>query len=376
MRCSMAVAPPEVSPPSSRFPGADAVLALVKPEVRRLHGYTLNAPDAPIKLNQNESPFDLPDAVKRTLADRVVAAPWNRYPAFVPTELTARLAERHDWVPDGVLVGNGSNELIQATFAVILRPGDLVVTPSPTFSLYQLLAGVAGARWHGVPLGTEFAWEGAPFLPAARDARVVVVCTPNNPTGTICPRSLVERLLAETEALILVDEAYQEFGGETLVPLLRESARVVVLRTFSKAFGLAGLRFGYALAHPALAAEMHKAKLPYNVNRFTLEVAGTLLDHQAVIHARVAELVDRRERTRAELGRIPGLHVHPGEANFLLIRCDAVPAATVFARLLEEAGILVRDVSQGEGLAECLRITIGTEEDMTRTCAALGAIFS
>ncbi len=360
--------------PPSRLPGADAVLALVTPEVRSLQGYTLNAPDAPIKLNQNESPFDLPDPWKRTLADRIVSAPWNRYPAFVPAELTARLAERHEWVPEGVLVGNGSNELIQATFAVTLRSGDRVVTPSPTFSLYRLLAGVAGARWHGVSLGAEFAWEAAPLLRAAHDARVVVVCTPNNPTGTICPRPLVERLLAETEALILVDEAYQEFGGDTMVPLLRESARVVVVRTFSKAFGLAGLRFGYALAHPALASEMHKAKLPYNVNRFTLDVALTLLDHQTTIHARVAELVERRERIRDELRRLPGLHVYPGEANFLLIRCDRVPAATVFARLLAEFGILVRDVSQGEGLAECLRITIGTEEDMERTCAALRVI--
>lgn len=356
------------------LPGADAVLALVKPEVRSLRPYTLDAPEAPIKLNQNESPFDLPDSLKRTLADRVVAASWNRYPEFVPTELTARLAERHDWVPEGVLVGNGSNELIQATFAVTLRPGDLVVAPSPTFSLYPLLAGVVGARWHGVPLGSGFAWEGASLLREAREARVVVVCTPNNPTGTTCPRSLVERLLGETEALVLVDEAYQEFGGDTMVPLLRESARVVVLRTFSKAFGLAGLRFGYALAHPDLATEMHKAKLPYNVNRFTLEVARSLLDHEATIHARVAEIVERRERTREELRRIPGLHVYPGEANFLLIRCDQVPAATVFARLLAEAGILVRDVSQGEGLAECLRITIGTEEDMKRTCTALRGI--
>lgn len=370
----MAVAPPEGTPVPSRLPGADAVLALVTPEVRQLHGYTLNAPDAPIKLNQNESPFDLPDSLKRTLADRVVAAPWNRYPAFVPTELTARLAERHDWVPEGVLVGNGSNELIQATFAVTLRPGDLVVTPSPTFSLYRLLAGVAGARCHGVPLGTEFAWEAAPLLRAARDARVVVVCTPNNPTGTTCSRSLVARLLAETGALILVDEAYQEFGGETMVPLLRESARIVVVRTFSKAFGLAGLRFGYALAHPALASEMHKAKLPYNVNRFTLEVARTLLDHQPAVRARVAELVERRDRMRDALRDIPGLHIFPGEANFLLMRCDQVPAATVFARLLAEAGILVRDVSQGEGLAECLRITIGTEDEMDRTCAALRVI--
>jgi len=371
----MAVAPPDpVSTLPSRLPRAEDALALVKPEVRTLRGYTLDAPDAPVKLNQNESPFDLPGTLKRLLVDRVVAAPWNRYPAFVPAELTARLAARHEWVPEGVLVGNGSNELIQATLAVTLRPGDLLVTPTPTFSLYRLLGGVGGARWHGVPLGAEFAWEAAPLLRAAREARVVVVCTPNNPTGTVCPRALVERLLAESEALILVDEAYQEFGGDTMVPLLRESARVVVLRTFSKAFGLAGLRFGYALAHPDLAREMHKAKLPYNVNRVTLEVALTMLDHEATVQARVAELVERRERIREELQRIPGLHVYPGEANFLLIRCDQVPAAMVFARLLAE-GILVRDVSQGEGLAECLRITIGTEEDMQRTCAALGAIF-
>jgi histidinol-phosphate aminotransferase len=208
----------------------------------------------------------------------------------------------------------------------------------------------------------------------AERARVVVLNSPNNPTGSALPPDAVARLLNETEALVVVDEAYQDFGGPTAVALLGNHPRLVVLRTFSKAMALAGLRFGYALAHPAVAAEIAKAKLPYNVNQITLAAAHVVLDHGAVFAARVAAIRAEAQRLVTRLRDVRGLRVFPTAANFVLIRCEAVPAATVFRRLVDDFGILVRDVSAGPGLAQCLRITAGLPADGDAVVDALRRI--
>lgn len=359
----------------SRPDGAEG-LALVKPGVRAQTAYTLSAPAASRKLNQNESPWDAPPELKQEVLAAAAAAPWQRYPEFAPPELLAALADRHGWVADGVLVGNGSNELIQATLAVTLAAGEVMVAPTPTFSLYRLLAGVQGARYRPVPLGPDFTYDVDALIEAAvrERARVVVVNSPNNPTGSALPEGAVERLLEETGALVVCDEAYQEFGGPTALPLLARHSRLVVLRTFSKALGLAGLRFGFALAHPVVAREIAKGKLPYNVNVITLAAASAALRHGPALDARARRIVTIRDRFVPRLAALPGITVYPTAANFVLIRCDQVPAAEVFRRLLAEHGILVRDVSGSAELAQCLRISIGTEEDMEAVLGALGGI--
>ena len=364
--------------PGGALPDGAEGLALVKPGVRAQAGYTLRAPAARRKLNQNECPYDLPDDLKRAVLDRAASAPWQRYPEFVPTRLVERLAAHYGWVPDGVVVGNGSNELIQATLSVVLAQGDAVVVPSPTFSLYRLLTGVLGGRHVPVPLGPGFAFDVDRIVEAAvrERARVVVLNSPNNPTGSALPDGAVERILSETGALVLCDEAYQDFGGPTAIPLLRRTSRIVVLRTFSKAMGMAGLRFGLALAHPDVAGELAKGKLPYNVNLVTLAAADVALEHADLFASRTRQVIETRDRFLPRLARIPGLDVAPTSANFVLIRCRARPAAEVFRRLYDEHGILVRDVSGGAGLAECLRISIGTEEDMEAVLAALRQILA
>jgi histidinol-phosphate/aromatic aminotransferase/cobyric acid decarboxylase-like protein len=190
----------------------------------------------------------------------------------------------------------------------------------------------------------------------------------------VLPEGAVERLLAETGALILCDEAYQDFGGPSAVPLLRESPRVVIFRTFSKAMGMAGLRFGYALAHPEVAREVAKAKLPYNVNAVTLAAAEVALANAARFEARTRAVVAERERCLPLLRQFPGIRVFPSAANFVLIRSEVVPAELLFQRLLEEHGILIRDVSRGLGLAGCVRISIGTRDDMDALLGALRQI--
>ncbi len=174
----------------------------------------------------------------------------------------------------------------------------------------------------------------------------------------------------------MVDEAYQDFGGPTAIPLLAQHPRLVVLRTFSKAMSLAGLRFGYALAHPAVAREIAKAKLPYNVNRVTLAAAHAALDARDVFAEATARIRDARDRLLRRLREVAGLRVFPSAANFVLIRCLERPAAEVFRRLVDEHGILVRDVSAAPGLEGCLRITAGTTDDVDAVVEALRAILA
>lgn len=364
--------------PAGVPPDSAEGLALVKPAVRAQSGYTLASPAARRKLNQNECPHDLPPSVKQAVLEAAEAVPWQRYPEFVPEALRERLAAHYGWLSGGVLVGNGSNELIQATLSVVLSAGEVVVAPAPTFSLYRLLTNVLGGRYVPVPLGPGFAYNPDRLIEAAvrERARVVVLNSPNNPTGSALPEGAVERILAETGALVLCDEAYQDFGGPSAIPLLARSSRLIVLRTFSKAMGMAGLRFGLALAHPAVARELAKGKLPYNVNTITLTAAGVALDHAELFAERTRAIVATRDRFADRLRRVAGITVYPSAANFILIRCHAVPAGEVFRRLYEDYGILIRDLSSAAELAECLRISIGTEEDMDAVVEALSEIFS
>ncbi len=384
---SGSLTPPSQTPPArpiaDQTPGPAGVppdaaegLALIKPSVRAQTAYALSSPPARRKLNQNESPYDLPSELKAEVLAEVRAAPWQRYPEFAPPALLERLAGHYGWRADGILVGNGSNELIQATLSVALGAGDVVVAPSPTFSLYRLLTNVLGGRYRAVALGSDFEFDIDALVEAAsrERARVVVLNSPNNPTGSALPDGAVERVLEETGALVVCDEAYQEFGGPTAIPLLGRTSRLIVLRTFSKALGMAGLRFGCALAHPAVARELAKGKLPYNVNRVTLAAAAAALRHAEVLAARTREIVATRQRFLRRLKGVRGLTSYPSAANFVLIRCERANAKDVFRRLLEEDGILVRDVSGAPQLADCLRISVGTPDDMEAAASALERI--
>jgi histidinol-phosphate aminotransferase len=362
----------------SILPDSSNGIDLIKPAVRAQSGYRLASPVARRKLNQNESPFDFPPELKREVIEQISAQSWQRYPEFVPADLLAAIASHYGWVPDGVLVGNGSNELIQAVLSVTLDHGDVVVAPSPTFSLYRLLTAVLGGRYVPVPLEEGFSFDVEQLIRAAQDerARVIVVNSPNNPTGSVLPENGIDRLLAETGALVVCDEAYQDFGGPSALRLLEHSSRLVVLRTFSKAFGLAGLRFGLALAHPAVAREIGKGKLPYNVNLITLAAARVALRHASVLAARTREVVATRDRFVDRLRRVPGLTAFPTAANFVLVRLERAPPGEVFQRLYDEYGILVRDVSAAPELTQCLRVSIGTPEDMEMVISALEHILA
>jgi histidinol-phosphate aminotransferase len=359
---------------------ADAQDALrhVKPSVRALGAYTLRPSDPRVKLKQNESPYDVPAALKERIQRTLAERPWNRYPPFVAAGFIEAVSEATRWPADGVLVANGSNELIQATLAVVVGPGVSVVVPEPTFTLYRLMTEVNGGTVVPVPLRDDLTFDVEAIVRAAGEsaAAVIVLCTPNNPTGAALTREEILQVHDRTEALVLLDQAYVEFGGYDAIPLLEGRPRLVVLRTFSKAMSMAGLRAGYLLAHPALAAEVHKAKLPYNLNFFTEVAAAEVLRARAELAPMVRSVVEERDRLYAAMRALPGIRVFPSAANFLCFRVEGagVTHAEVFRRLLDEWGVLVRDVSGYPMLERCLRVNAGTPEENDLFLAGLTTI--
>jgi histidinol-phosphate aminotransferase len=345
----------------------------IKPAVREVAAYTLAAREAAVKINQNENPFDLPLALKKQVLEQALSRSWSRYPPFDPKDLLEKLAAFSGWRADGILTGNGSNELIEALLLVTVGAGTRVVIPEPTFTLYALLTRILGGEAVRVRLTPELAYDVEAILEARRaaEAAVTVVCSPNNPTGSGLDRDEVRRLCRAGDGLVVIDEAYHEFAETSVVPLLADHPNLVVLRTFSKAMGMAGLRVGYLLASPALVREIDKARLPYNINFFSQMAAMAALDAYGELQERVALLSRLREGLENALGGMPGVKAYPSQANFVLIELAEADPRAVFESLCRR-GVLVRDVTAYPMLSRCLRVTVGSEEENEAFLRALG----
>jgi histidinol-phosphate aminotransferase len=240
----------------------------------------------------------------------------------------------------------------------------------------RLSRGASGSTGASGSPGTHapgFAYDVEALLKARKEsqAAVTIVCSPNNPTGSTLSVADVERLCRQDDGLVVIDEAYHEFSGRTAVPLLERHPNLVVLRTFSKAMALAGLRVGYLLASPELVREVNKARLPYNLNFFSQAAAIAALEEKDVLAKSVGRLVAERERLLARLSDVPGVRAWPSEANFFLLECLAAPPEAVFAGLLRR-GVLVRDVTSYPMLSRCLRVSVGSEKENDAFLHALG----
>ena len=348
------------------------VLRHVKPAVRQIAAYTLSARRAAIKLNQNENPFDLEEQIKRRVVERALARPWSRYPDFDPKELLERLAAFSGWKADGILAGNGSNELIQALLLVTVAAGTRVVVPETTFTLYALLTKLLGGDLLTVPLGPELEYDAAELrkLRAGVDAPLTIVCSPNNPTGGVMAQGEIARMCEEADGLVVVDEAYHEFSRQSAVPLLEDHPNLVVLRTFSKAMAMAGLRVGYLLAAPELVREINKARLPYNLNFFSQLAALAALDEWDALRKTVLRLIEARDDLLHKLYRVPGVKPYPSHANFILFELHDADPKAVFESIFKR-GVLIRDVTAYPRLQRCLRVSVGSEEQNEAFLAAL-----
>jgi histidinol-phosphate aminotransferase len=349
----------------------------VKPRVRELRAYALAPERAAVKLNQNESPWDAPERIKQESLRRLRERSWSRYPDFVPAGLHARLAEFAGWQPDGVVAGNGSNELIQALLMVTVGEGRRVLICEPTFALYRQIASVLGGEVTSVPLDAGLRYDIAAVREEMQrvEPDVTILCAPNNPTGCGIDGPDLVSLLEATGGLVAVDEAYFEFASRTAAPLLRRHKNLVVFRTFSKAMGLAALRVGYLLAAPELAREIGKAVLPYNLNLVSQTVAEVAVElYESELRPRVEGIVAERERLYAGLRTIEGLGAVPSEANFMVVRSRVKPRL-VFEELLRR-DILIRDVSGYPLLRDYFRVSVGTPRENDALLSALREIFA
>ena len=352
-----------------------APLDIIKPAVRALRAYTLSPHRASVKINQNENPWDAPAEIKEEVLRRFAARQWSRYPDFVPATLQEQLARFAEWKPDGVIAGNGSNELIQALLMVTVGPGKRVLISEPTFALYRQVATVLGGEVENVLLTAELTYDIAALLSAIEEQQpdVTIICSPNNPTGCVIEAADLCRLLEASGGLVVIDEAYHEFARQTVVSLLDEYENLVVLRTFSKAMAFAALRIGYLLAAPELVSEIRKAVLPYNLNAFSQLAAEIAIEkYSALLGPTVDDIIEERERLYASISQIDGLVPVKSQGNFMVVKADRDPRQ-IFAQLLER-DILVRDVSGYPMLKDYFRFSVGTPEENDRLLSALNEI--
>jgi histidinol-phosphate aminotransferase len=275
-----------------------------------------------------------------------------------------------------VLVGNGGDEIILNVLLAWGGPGRAIVDMPPTFAMYGIDARVTGTDVITVPRGPDFEVDAEALLAAASGGKadMIVISNPNNPTGTMTPEHLLIDVLKATDALVLVDEAYFEFSRQTMRPHMSRHANLAILRTFSKAFSFAGLRAGYLLASEDVIRELTKVRQPYSVNRFTQVAASLAFRERMVFEAGVRETMRTRDTLVHGLSAIPGVEVFPSEANFVLFR--AAQASAIWRDLLHDHSILVRDFSRTPGLEDCLRVTVGTDEEIVRFLAAMEEIMA
>ncbi|MBO0721309.1 MAG: histidinol-phosphate transaminase [Blastocatellia bacterium] len=348
----------------------------IKPNIRAISPYTLAPLEACIKLNQNENPFGMPLTIKEEVCRRALKHDWARYPDFVPTSLLKKLADYAGWLPEGVMAGNGSNEMIQSVINSTVEKGVRVLLPEPTFSVYRQVINVAGGEIIPVSLNDDLTFN-IPRLASkivTSKADLCIICSPNNPTGCLISSPDLESLLRNTAGLVIVDQAYLEIGGEDFVPLLQRYKNLVILRTFSKAMAMGALRVGYCLARPELIREFNKARMPYSLNFFSMIAAEVALDNLQLLLPQVEAMQRERERLFYELVKIKGLSPVPSAANFFAVR-TSIPPQDLFKEMYAR-DILIRDVSKAPMLSEYVRISVGTPAENDALLAALKEIFN
>jgi histidinol-phosphate aminotransferase len=342
------------------------------------------APQLPeaIQLNVNENPFPPSAALVADIASAVAAAAasLNRYPdreaVALRTDLAAYLSRTTGVVLQlgQVWAANGSNEVLQQVCQAFGGPGRVALGFEPSYSMHPLLAAGTSTGWVAVPRAADFTLSLDAAVAAVREHRpaITFLTTPNNPTGTVTPLEVVAAVCEESAGMVVVDEAYAEFGSSpSAVTLLAECPRLLVSRTMSKAFAGAGLRLGYLAASAEAVDALRLVRLPYHLSAITQAAARAALAHTDELLGTVAAVKEQRDRMVAGV-RALGLTVHPTEANFLLFGPFDAPAG-VWQALLDR-GVLVRDVSTGPGLAGWLRVNAGTPQETTAFLDALAAV--
>lgn len=350
---------------------------IIRDDVRSLSAY--HVPDASglVKLDAMENPYTLPPQLQQELGQQLAAVALNRYPVPSYAGLKSAICSQMG-VPAGfdVVLGNGSDELISIVSVACAKPGAKVLAPLPGFVMYAMSAQLAGMEFVGVPLKADLTLDLEAILAAVRAHRpaITYLAYPNNPTGNLFDNDAMLAVLREVgdSGVVIVDEAYQPFAGTSFMPRLPLHDNLIVMRTVSK-LGLAGIRLGYMSAAPALLAEFDKVRPPYNINVLTEATAAFVLEHRAVLDQQAEAICAERAALETALAAMPGVHVFPSAANFILLRIEraGVTGTQVFDRLLSQK-VLVKNVGKMHPLLEnCLRVTVSTPAENALFLAAL-----
>lgn len=355
----------------------DRIKTLLRPELAQLKAYHVPPAAGLIKLDAMENPFDWPEEFVGEWLQCLRAVKPNRYPDPAAASLRAALVSAFR-IPaeSAVMLGNGSDELIQIILMAVAGQDAVIVAPEPTFVMYRQIAVSLGLRFVGVSLHAEdFSLDMPAMLAAIEKYRpaVVFLAYPNNPTGNLFRREEIERIVSLAPGLVVVDEAYTAFTDSSFMSRLPEFSNLLVMRTLSKQ-GLAGLRLGFMAGDPQWIAELDKLRLPYNINVLTQASAEFALAHAQVFAAQVAIIRQQREWLTQQLQTIDKLHVYPSETNFVTFRILTDSASHVF-NALKQAGILIKNLDAAGGLLSgCLRVTVGTPEENLEFIGALRQI--
>jgi histidinol-phosphate aminotransferase len=332
--------------------------------------------DVPVRLNTNETAEPPPPGFLETVAERIQSLELNRYPDRPHRQLRAALAARVGLTPDRVWAANGSNEVLAQLLQAYGGPDRVALHVRPGYSMYPELCRTTSTRSVPFDLDEDFRLDAATAAAAvaAHDPDLVLVPSPNNPVGNPVGHDAIRALHDGSRALVVVDEAYVEFGPDeaSVLGLLDELPRLVIVRTFSKAFRLAGLRLGYLLAASWVVDDVQKVRLPYHLDAIK-QVAGLVaLEQEAAFLDHRERVAAERDRVAAALRAVPEVEVFDSAANFLLVRSIEVP---LFDALLER-GVLVRDFSSQPRLTGCVRVTIGTAAENDAFLAALDDVLA
>jgi histidinol-phosphate aminotransferase len=334
-------------------------------------GYHSPQVEAAVRLNTNESPLPPPAAWLRAVEDELRTVAWHRYPDRGAAALRKAIAAFHGVAPEQVWCANGSNEVLQTLLLAYGGPGRCAAVWEPTYALHSHIAQLTGTAVVTGARADDLALDGDEVRRVidAAQPTVTFICSPNNPTGEAASRDLVEEVLRLAPGLVVVDEAYGQFAPWSAAELLDDRTGLVVSRTFSKTWSLAGLRLGYCLAPAPVVSALERASLPYHLDTFT-QIAGRLaLEHVDDMERRVAVIKEERGRLAAGLGALP-VDAWRSDANFILFRPRARRGDDVWRGLLDRS-VLVRNCSSWEHLTDCLRVTVGTREENDAFLAAL-----
>lgn len=347
--------------------------ALIRPEIVALQAYHVPASANLIKLDAMENPYALPAALRASIATRVSDAAINRYPDASGQSLKNKIAQLIDLKEDfRILLGNGSDEIIQLLALAVAKPNAVLLSVEPSFVMFKMIAQFVGMNYVGVPLAQDFALDLPAMLTAIErhQPALIFLAYPNNPTGNQFDAQAVTQIIQAAPGLVVVDEAYYAFAEHSFLPALAQFDNLVVMRTFSK-LGMAGLRLGFLVGSAAWIEQLEKLRLPYNVGVLPQMVAEILLAHHDILLAQAAQIKQDRQWLYERLVGTVDVYAYPSQANFILFR---VPHASEVFACLKQRGILIKNLDGGHpALRDCLRVTVGTPEENEQFINALQA---